>query len=87
MTIKSITTKHVTESTLGGITEPETETEFVPYYQCKIVTDSGNASAKGDTPEQAEQNALDLLKLRATINVDKAFSEYLSAQGIHFVDA
>ena len=84
MNIKSIETKRVTEDPFSGLCE--TETKFAPYYQCKIITDNGNASAKGSTVEEAEAAALELLKTREANKVQEAYTKYLSDNGIYFVD-
>lgn len=74
MTIKSITTKFVSENPFSGLTE--TETPFEPYYACKIVTDAGNANGKGKTEYDAEQDAIENLRRTVSAKVATALEDY-----------
>ena len=84
MIIKSVKTKHVTENPFAGLCE--VDGEFTPYYHCKIVTDNGNANGKGQTAEQAEQAAMELLTSREANKVADVYSKFLSDNGVYFVD-
>ena len=84
MNIKSIEIKRVTKNPFAGLCD--IEGEFLPYYSCKIITDNGNAHGKGDTAEQAEQEAFELLKSREAQKVADVYSKFLSDNGVNFID-
>lgn len=90
MNIKSVETKHITESPLAGLCEPEIaaemRAEFQPYYTCKIVTDNGVFRGKGETKEVAHRDAVENMQVATQNEVAKAISEYNAKQGVYFVD-
>ena len=91
MKIVSIETKCVTENPFAGLTE--IEGGFEPYYATiirytdpSVVGRTLNVSGRGETAEEAEKEAVDLLKSREANKATDAYSKYQSDNGMYFVD-
>lgn len=77
MNIKSIKTNYVAEApAAASLINPEYLEKFVPYYECKIVSDKGVHYGTGESEFSAEESAMENLKRSLAAEANTALAQY-----------